>query len=93
MCLNNMGDMQRLLGGGVDISYIETLNEQKGWITEPGSCYIAITTVVLGSRLGPVAVHSGYKTSNVKHKYNLFFVIFCAHQQSVCPFEQEARIQ
>ena len=85
--------MQGLLGGGVDISYIETLNGQRGRITEPGPCYIDIITVLLGCRLGPVAVHSGHKTSNVKSEIHLIFYNFCAHQQPACPFEQEAAIQ
>lgn len=77
MCLNNIGDMRRLLGGGVDISYVETVNGEKGWSVVLRPRNIAIITVVLGCRVGPVVVHSGHKTSNIsllKHTNIIYFI-------------------
>ncbi len=66
MCLNNNGDTQRLLGGGVDISYVETLNGEGGPRVAHGARNIAIITVVLRCRVGPVVIQAAYKTSNIK---------------------------
>lgn len=66
MCLNNIRDTQRLLGGGLDISYVETLNGEGGRRVAHGPRNIAITIVVLGCRVSPVVVQAGYKTSNIK---------------------------
>lgn len=67
MCLNNIGDMQRLLGGGINISYVEKLNGERG----PHN--IAIITVVFGCRVGPLVVHSSLK--KIQYKV-LFYIIF-----------------
>lgn len=66
MCLNNIGDMRRLLGGGADISYVETLNGERGWRVVLGPRNVAIIVVVTGCHVGPVVVHTGHKTSNIK---------------------------
>lgn len=86
MCLNNNGDMRRLLGGGLDISYVETLNGKgEGGRAVHSLRTIAIIAVVLGRGVGPVVVHTGHKTSNIsllKCKTQFISFDFRAHQQS-----------
>lgn len=78
--------MRRLLGGGLDISYVETLNGKRegGWAVHSLRT-IAIIAVVLGCRVGPAVVHTGHKTSNIsllKCKTQFILFNFRTHQQS-----------
>lgn len=65
MCLNNIGNTGRLLGGGVEISYVETMNGERGQRVVHGLHNVVIITVVSGCRAGPVMVHTGHKTANL----------------------------
>ncbi len=65
MCLNNIGNTQRLLGGGVEISYVETMNGERGQRVVHGLRNIVIIAVVLGCHLGTAEVQIGHKTANI----------------------------
>jgi len=58
--------MQRLLGGGANISDVERLNGQRRWRVALSQCNIAIIAVVLGCHVALGMFPTRHKISNRK---------------------------